>query len=87
MFDETSYSHPDPGSQSLGRSILNSRDAIVLIPRLPLTPGTSYTVSLTVDGQTHTWTFGVSSTATSAGIQGIIEARVIQDDPDTIVDQ
>ncbi|HKZ83048.1 MAG TPA: CAP domain-containing protein [Anaerolineae bacterium] len=87
VFDETSYSHPDPGSQSLGRSILNSRDAIVLIPRLPLTPRASYTASITVDGQTHTWTFSVSSTATSVGIQGIIEAGVTEDGPDTIVDQ
>lgn len=63
VFDETSYSNPDRQQQDLGRSILNSRDAIVLIPRFPLLPGTSYTVSITVNGQTHTWSFTVSRTA------------------------
>lgn len=63
VFDETSYSNPDGSQQSLGRGILNSRDAIILIPRNPLTPGGSYTASITVSGQTHTWSFTVSSTA------------------------
>jgi hypothetical protein len=44
----------------LGRNILNARDAVVLIPRDPLTPGTRYTVSITVNGQTHAWSFTVS---------------------------
>ncbi|MGD2157241.1 MAG: CAP domain-containing protein, partial [Anaerolineales bacterium] len=32
VFDETSYKNPDPSAQSLGRSILGARDAIVIIP-------------------------------------------------------
>jgi hypothetical protein len=66
VFDETSYTNPNGSLQSVGRSILNARDAIVLIPRQPLTRGASYTASITVNGQTHTWTFTVSSTATAA---------------------
>ncbi|GAH44015.1 unnamed protein product, partial [marine sediment metagenome] len=46
----------------------DSRDAIILIPRNPLTPGASYTVSITVSGQTHTWSFTVSSTAKTASV-------------------
>jgi len=68
VFDETSYSNPDGSQQRLGRGILNSRDAIILIPRNPLTPGASYTVSITVSGQTHTWSFTVSSTAKTVSI-------------------
>jgi uncharacterized protein YkwD len=57
VFGETTYVNPDPSQQSLGRAILDARDAVVLIPRDPLTPGAHYTVSLTVGGQTHTWSF------------------------------
>ncbi len=67
VFDETSYTNPDGSLQSLGRGILDSRDAIVLIPREPLAPGGRYTVSITADEQTYTWSFTVSSTAQAAG--------------------
>ncbi len=60
VFDETSYMNPDSGTQALGRAILSSRDAIVLIPRSPLTPGLPYTASVTANGQTYTWLFTVS---------------------------
>lgn len=63
VFDETNYVNPDSALQSLGRSILNSRDAIVLIPRAPLTAGQTYTVSITTNGQTYAWSFSVSSGA------------------------
>ncbi len=65
VFDETSYVNPDPGQQALGRNILDSRDAIVVIPRSPLTPGMSYTVSVTANGQTYTWSFTVARSATT----------------------
>lgn len=63
VFDETSYENPVAGSQSLGRAILGSRDAIVLIPKNPLLPGKMYSVSLTVNGKTTTWSFSVSNQA------------------------
>ncbi|HLF24749.1 MAG TPA: CAP domain-containing protein [Anaerolineae bacterium] len=63
VFDETSYANPDGSLQSLGRAILGSRDAIVLIPRAPLAMGATYTVSITANGQTYTWSFTVSSAA------------------------
>jgi len=64
--DETTYVNPNPDYQRLGRSTLNSRDAIVIIPREPLAPGATYTVSVTVNGQTITWSFTVSAAAASA---------------------
>lgn len=65
IFDETDYANSDSSQQSLGRSILNSRDAIVLIPRDPLTPGATYSASITVNGETHTWSFTVASSAST----------------------
>jgi hypothetical protein len=61
IYDETNYSNPDGGSQSLVRSILNARDAVVLIPRQPLSAGQTYTVSITANGQTYIWTFTIAS--------------------------
>jgi hypothetical protein len=63
VFDETNYTNPDSSTQNTGRNILNSRDAIVLIPRAPLTPGATYTVSITANGQMYAWSFVVSNTA------------------------
>ncbi|MGH2544347.1 MAG: CAP domain-containing protein [Ardenticatenaceae bacterium] len=63
IFDETSYINPDSGTQYVGRSILNMRDAIVLIPRDPLVPGSTYTASITANGQSHSWTFTIAAAA------------------------
>ncbi len=58
VYDETNYSFPgDAPGQSLGRSVLGSRDAIVMIPQQPLQQGQTYTVSLTTNGNTYTWSF------------------------------
>lgn len=60
VFDENSYQNDDAVAETLGRGILNSRDAIVLVPRTPLNPGSSYTVSITANGSTYTWTFAIA---------------------------
>jgi len=62
VIDETTYKNPDRRQQKLGRSILGARDAIVLIPRAPLSPGTTYTASITANGYVYTWSFSISST-------------------------
>lgn len=56
-FGETTYVNPDAAAQSSGRRVLDVRDAIVLIPRLPLLPGRTYTASIVVDGQQVSWSF------------------------------
>jgi hypothetical protein len=61
VFDETNYVNPDPGSQSLGRAILDGRDAIVIMPRNTLVVGATYQASVTSNAQTTTWTFTVTS--------------------------
>ena len=44
-----------------GRQILGSRDAIILMPQQPLVAGQTYTVSITSNGTTYTWSFTASS--------------------------
>ncbi len=62
VFDETNYvDSGSPSNQSLGRLILNSRDAIVVMPKNPLDVGETYTVSLTNNATTYTWHFSVDS--------------------------
>lgn len=63
VFDETTYSNPDGILQGLGRDILNGRDAIVLIPRSPLSAGATYAASITANGKTYTWSFSISGAA------------------------
>lgn len=63
IYDETNYTNANASEQSLVRSILGARDAIVLIPHTALTAGQTYTVSITTNGATHTWSFTVSSSA------------------------
>jgi uncharacterized protein YkwD len=70
FFDETNYTNPEASAQSLGRAILDLRDAIVLIPRQPLVPGTTYTVSITVNGRTYGWSFRVGNGASLATSEG-----------------
>lgn len=60
IFDETNYVNPNSSEQSLGRTILNSRDAIVIMPRSPLVAGQTYTASITANGVTHTWSFSIA---------------------------
>jgi hypothetical protein len=58
VFDATTYTNPDPSLQSLGRNVLAARNAIFLIPRAKLTPGT-YEVSITTGGTPVAWSFTV----------------------------
>lgn len=61
VFDETDYRNPDGSQQGTGRAILGLRDAIILLPRQPLAANTTYTASVTVNGQTYKWSFTVGN--------------------------
>jgi len=60
-FDSYSYRNPDANAQEYGRWALRSSGAVVLIPRLPLTPGAQYSVSISVHGQIYAWKFNTES--------------------------
>jgi hypothetical protein len=55
--DGSNYRNPDAAAQQTGRNILNSRGAIIAIPRTPLFQRTRYDVSITAAGGTHAWSF------------------------------
>ncbi|KAA3661155.1 MAG: CAP domain-containing protein [Chloroflexi bacterium] len=59
VYDETNYVNSGAYEQNLGRLILNSRDAIVMMPKNPLDVGETYTVSLTNDATVYSWSFSV----------------------------
>jgi hypothetical protein len=76
IFDETNYVNPNGSTQSTGRSILNSRDAVIIIPRDPLVSGQEYTVSVSANGNNTQWSFTVVSTPMAAPTAKTIEFRV-----------
>ena len=64
VFDEGTYRNGNVAEQRLGRAVLASRDAVVIIPRAPLRPGGNYRVILEVAGQPRIdWRFSVSTAA------------------------
>jgi hypothetical protein len=71
VFDETSYTNPDSTQQNIGRSALNERDAIILIPCASFTAGANYTASITVNGQTYTWSFITENGITAPIFSGV----------------
>ncbi len=67
-FDETNYVNPDPPTQDLARSILGEMHAVVVIPVVPLVPGTAYSVTVTTGNTPISWQFSVSTPAPARGI-------------------
>ncbi|MGH7984933.1 MAG: CAP domain-containing protein [Candidatus Binataceae bacterium] len=59
VFDATSYTNADAATQNWARIGLKGNSAIVLIPRLPLTSGERYSVSITANGRVYAWSFAV----------------------------
>lgn len=57
LIDESSYRHSNSYQQQIGRTILDERDAIVLIPRNPLVVGQHYTVNIQANDRLYTWSF------------------------------
>ncbi|MFN8534342.1 MAG: CAP domain-containing protein [Dehalococcoidia bacterium] len=70
-FDGQTYANANATQQSLARSILSSRNALVLIPRQPLEIGKSYSVNVTIDGTPYSWTFSAAAVAQSIAPGGI----------------
>ena len=46
VYDETSYTNPNPDDQTLGRQVLAGRHQVVVVPRAPLVSGSTYAVSV-----------------------------------------
>ncbi|HEY2524721.1 MAG TPA: FHA domain-containing protein [Candidatus Binataceae bacterium] len=56
-FDASSYVNPEPGAQQRARDLMRAFGAVVLIPRVPLEKGATYTVAMTVNGEEYRWSF------------------------------
>jgi hypothetical protein len=63
VYDENTYTNSNSSAQSLGRTVLNSRSAIVMMPRDPLVSGATYEVSITANGVNYTWSFNVADSS------------------------
>ncbi|MCA1706887.1 MAG: CAP domain-containing protein [Actinobacteria bacterium] len=59
VFDSSTYVNPSSGVQNDARAVLAARSAIVMIPKAPLTSGTTYQVSITAGLSTTAWSFKV----------------------------
>ena len=60
-FTETTYRNPSASEQALGRSVLASRDAIIIVPRRPLRNGSTYRVVLELAREQRIdWSFRVA---------------------------
>jgi len=69
--DASNYSNADGFGEKAGRNILKGSGVVMMIPRQPLTPGQTYSVSIVAQGATYNWSFKVAAKADSS--QGRIE--------------
>jgi len=59
VFDETNFVGASGGETVVGRDLLDSRDAVVLMPKRPLMIGNTVRAVVVVDGETHTWSYEI----------------------------
>jgi len=60
-FDAATYTNPDPFAEQRGQNALKGFGVVMMIPRQPLTPGHTYTVSILAQGHPYSWSFSVAS--------------------------
>lgn len=61
MINETNFVSPNRAEQNTGRTTLNLRDAIVLMPKNPLAINSEYFVEIETNGELHSWSFKTRS--------------------------
>lgn len=59
VFNASTYKNPSTAAQTRARNILKAYGAVVLIPRQPLASGQTYSVSISANGKTYSWSFSV----------------------------
>lgn len=59
---DTNYQNPDGAAQAVGRALLAQKRAVIIVPRQPLIPGSSYTARVaTASAGTVEWSFVVQA--------------------------
>ena len=66
MINETNFVSPNQAEQNTGRTTLNLRDAIVLMPKNPLAINSVYSVEIEANGELHAWSFTTRKRAQKA---------------------
>jgi hypothetical protein len=61
VYDASTYSNADGFAERAGRDGLKALGVVMMIPRHPLMPGETYSVSIEAQGSTHSWSFKVAS--------------------------
>jgi hypothetical protein len=59
IFIPGTYAGRNDGQTSIGRQVLTTFGAVVLIPRVPLRAGNAYSVSVSTDRKEYRWSFSV----------------------------
>lgn len=67
VYDANTYVSSNSEEQNLARTVLEGYNAVVVVPRQPLAPGSTYRVTLVVNGQPYSWTFRTIGGAQAAG--------------------
>src|SRR5207302_6009030 len=62
-FDAASYANPNGYQQRIARDLLQDQGAVMVVPKTPLKPGHTYSVSITADGQKYDWSFRAAADA------------------------
>jgi hypothetical protein len=60
-FDGSTYDNADADQKNFGRQILTGSGELVLLPRDPLLPGVTYSVSVKTDRSSYDWSFKILS--------------------------
>ncbi len=62
-YDASTYSNADGFGEKAGRNTLKSFGVVMMIPRRPLVPGQTYSVSIEAQGRSFSWSFKVAPKA------------------------
>ena len=74
------YTSSDPDEQATARRLLVQKNAVIILPRQPLDVGTDYTVTVTTNGATATWSFTVvepGSQIDDLAVRAIVSATTV----------
>jgi uncharacterized protein YkwD len=61
VFNAPTYKNPDPVQAKTAQGILRTMGAVVMFPRVPLTTGTKYDVSIVAGERSYRWSFSVAA--------------------------
>jgi uncharacterized protein YkwD len=61
QINAANYTNSDAYGQAVARNVLSNGNAVVLLPRAPLSVDTTYAVTITVSSKVYAWTFNTAA--------------------------